>query len=134
MLLISRGVVCATGGGQAISPRSPRLLVVAGQRLSEVPVSYKSAETFEYTKVGEKKKKKKTRYKKNASDNCAFAASPDIGLIYSHAKADGSHNNQHFPLHPLILYPCPICCLQAYKSRAQTLNFTHPIHRSGITS
>lgn len=43
LLRISRGVVCATGGGQSISPSTPRLLVVTGQGFSQVPVSYKSA-------------------------------------------------------------------------------------------
>lgn len=43
MLRISRGVVCATGRGQSVSPSSPRLLVVTGQGLCQVPMSYKSA-------------------------------------------------------------------------------------------
>lgn len=36
-------------------------------------------------------------------------ASPDIGLVYSHTKADGGYNNQDLALHPLILDLCAIC-------------------------
>lgn len=42
LLHIFRGVVCAAGRGQSVSPSSPRLLVVTGQGLSQVPMSYKS--------------------------------------------------------------------------------------------
>lgn len=43
LLDIFRGVVGATGGRQPVSAGSPGLLVVAGQGLGQVPVSYKSA-------------------------------------------------------------------------------------------
>lgn len=45
LLHVFRGVVCATGRGQSVSPSSPRLLVVTGQGLSQVPMCYESAKT-----------------------------------------------------------------------------------------
>lgn len=47
LLLVSRGVVRATGGGKPVPPSSPRLLVVTRQRLGEIPVSYKPAGSME---------------------------------------------------------------------------------------
>lgn len=44
---------------------------------------------------------------------------PDIGFVYSHAKADGSYYHQHLPLHPLILDLRAIACLQTYSGKAE---------------
>lgn len=107
LVLIFRGVVRATGGGQPVSPSSPRLLVVTGQGLSEVPMSYKPAgltKTLAHTNVNSVVNHKVIRQN--------LIASPDIGLVDSHTEADGGYNNQHLPLHPLILDLCAICCLQ----------------------
>lgn len=47
LLRVFRRVVRATGGGPSVSAGSPRLLVVTGQGLSQVPMSNKSAELNE---------------------------------------------------------------------------------------
>lgn len=111
MLRVSRGIVCATGRGQSVSPSSPRLLVVTGQGLSQVPMSYKSVKftkTLAFTNLNYV-----------ASTKLYPTASPDIGLVYSHTKADGSYNNQDLPLHPLILDLCAISCLQTCSIKAE---------------
>lgn len=56
LLHVFRGVVGATGGRQPVSAGSPGLLVVAGQGLGQVPVSYKSAREDEtpQTRGGQK--------------------------------------------------------------------------------
>lgn len=41
LVLIPGGVIGAAAGRQAVSPCSPRLLIVTGQGLGNVPVSYK---------------------------------------------------------------------------------------------
>lgn len=51
--------------------------------------------------------------------NTTETSLPDIGFVYSHAKADGSYNHQDLPLHPLILDLCAIPCLQTYSGRAE---------------
>lgn len=94
LLLVLRGVVRATRGAQAISARSPRLLVVTGQRLGDVPVDDKSEE------VSARQLKRKTTDQQGRD----FVPSPDVLLIHPHTKADGRHDNQHLPLHPLLLH------------------------------
>lgn len=107
-------VVCATGGGQSIPPSSPRLLVVTCQGLSQVPVSHKPAgisKTLAHTNINSAANKKRIWLN--------LIASPDIGLVYSHPKADGGYDDQHLPLHPLILDLCAISCLQTYSVKAE---------------
>jgi len=113
LLFVLRGVVCATRGGQTVSTCSTRLLVVTGQRLSKVPVCNESAKII--SMHNQKLKRCSGTY-----ENLRSAALPDISLIYSHAKADGSNNNQHLPLHPLSLHLCAVSCLQTCSHRSRT--------------
>ena len=52
-----------------------------------------------------------------------LVASPDIGLVHAHTKADGGYDNQHLPLHPLILGLCAISCLQTCSIKAEHKRF-----------
>lgn len=105
-------VVCATGGGQSISAGSPRLLVITGQGLSQVPMSNKSVELNKilafYINLNHIPKAESY-----------LIASPDISLVYSHTKANGSHNNQDLPLHPFVLDLCAITRLQTCREFKQ---------------